>query len=283
MKKRTKTGICIIIALVVVFTAAAGYPLMLIHETESSRNLEWELGWGTDMSGSEGYYLTFRYTDENRMVRGTKSFPDGAASTENITVSTCGVPLFGLYQPEPHRIFINEDYTITLNDDIVLYDRGVIIGRFASELYALATPYVGDIVQNEKILTKLGVDSLMGRDENPSLPGMTHKLKTSEPPYEWTVRLNGDLIGFEKASGPLAELQSYSCVLLAMIGNLDAVNWAYSINGEAFSFRYDTAEASDLMEKDIKSYGDSAADLQRLLEDIYYLPKYVLQAMINEG
>ncbi len=252
-------------AALLLLAAAALFPLLQANTTENIDDLDWEF-----TAEGDNYYLTLRCKSFDRMIRAVHILPDAENHTMALEAEICGIPFFGLYQPKEQRIPIgNSTEThppreITLNG-FVLYQDGVVIHPYVAGLYALSTPYIGDVSQNQKILRRLW----RVLDNNP-LADITYEMKTSEPPYEWTVNVGYDQ-GYVSEEQKNTELKKDACVLLALIGNMDAVIWNTEVDGKADSLRFDTAEAQALLGKDVKTYGESAASLQSLMEQLQYV------------
>ena len=88
--------------------------------------------------------------------------------------------------------------------------------------------------------------------------------------YKLTVSINGDVVLYEKPDA-LKDLQKYSCILLALIDDLEEVTWNYSFNRKTETLRFEMSDAAALLGpenggRQIKEYGRTAAGLQRLID-----------------
>jgi beta-lactamase regulating signal transducer with metallopeptidase domain len=131
------------------------------------------------------------------------------------------------------------------------------LGRYALQLYSLKSPYVGDMVADEKLLSVLNIADLG-----------TYKMElfTSEQPYILQINF------LDEPKDPNAlnnAMDGRATLLLALIGNLDEVHWTYPQTEDGaptlLTYFFDEANALKPTGTSIKDCGASPADLQNLL------------------
>ena len=72
-----------------------------------------------------------------------------------------------------------------------------------------------------------------------------------------------------------------SCVLMALIENLDYVTWEYRAEGEQKEYTVTAQEASNFAGRDIKSFSSSATEVQNLLDKLN-MNKYGKMTLFTE-
>ena len=164
------------------------------------------------------------------------------------------------------RLFGGSEFSVvrTVDDDIrqvrmgerILWEDGVTITRAASRAYAAKTPYMGDISANLRVAAALGVDERFGPFKN--------SLQTGAEPYGWTIILQNE-IPSEDVEAAVRRMRADACVMLALIGNLGEVTWAYQTAQGAVETTVALDDASALAGQDIKTCAQSAKALQTLL------------------
>ncbi|BCJ97545.1 DUF4825 domain-containing protein [Anaerocolumna chitinilytica] len=136
-------------------------------------------------------------------------------------------------------------------------------GLLANTLFKHKNPYVGDISSDGKILIDLRVAWVLGNFKN--------ELQTKSEPYGYTL-LFEDAIKKEHQADFDDTMKKYAMCMLALIDNLSEVSWKYTVvdnKQENMVINKITKEdASKLLGKNIKSYADSAAEVQALLYTI---------------
>lgn len=139
--------------------------------------------------------------------------------------------------------------------DIIIWQDGVQISRYVSQLYENRNPYIGDMPANAEIAEILGTYNYLGI--------YTNELQTSQEPYGWTVRLESKIDGDDEDHAR-AIMNYESCMMLALIENLGSVTWEYSDSSGQQSYTVDCAAANELSGCDVKQCFNSISDLQRL-------------------
>lgn len=126
---------------------------------------------------------------------------------------------------------------------------------FVRQLIDSGHPYVGDMPANSKTADLLGISDRFG--------GFTNELQTREEPYGW--RLNFKENRYEAFSAAADNyMNGYAAVLMALIDNLNYVEWTFP--GTAEVGRLTADEASDLTGVDIKSAAGTKEELKSLLQ-----------------
>lgn len=135
---------------------------------------------------------------------------------------------------------------------------GTVISRQANELFAAKNPYVGNMSSNGRIAQLMGISNTLG--------GFKNELQTKEEPYGWTLNFEDSAANsavFEK------KMKDYSCVLIALIGNLGEVRWNYTVeteNGAAErSGKITEKECSEWLGASVRSFAESPEGVQQLL------------------
>lgn len=136
-------------------------------------------------------------------------------------------------------------------------------GLLANTLFKHKNPYVGDISSDGKILIDLRVAWVLGNFKN--------ELQTKSEPYGYTL-LFEDAVKKEHQADFDDTMKKYAMCMLALIDNLSEVSWKYTVadnKQENMVINKITKEdASKILGKNIKSYADSAAEVQTLLYTI---------------
>ena len=117
-----------------------------------------------------------------------------------------------------------------------VWQDGMLIQERTARLYAVRTPYVGDITALERIDSALNLRSCLGDH--------THQLHTLNEPYRWTLDFTGGasavlptetacLTGGSGADRFSALMPHYAAQMLALVENLSEVGWLWTDgNGE---------------------------------------------------
>ncbi len=287
MKKKRIAIICIVIALAVVCAGIIFFPVLQVHEAERSGELDWELS-SRQENGRNYVDISFSCFDVRRKVTNVSTIInyDG---TVYLSVTTRGLPHFASYEEELYRIHIPdfpENYSddtspeikkVVLeseNESLVLWEEEVIVDRLTAEMFAIATNNKAAFDSRiDALLTCFGVNGWAPQQQNADgsyPPGVCSSLTETDAGYKLSVSVNGDVVLYEKTDA-LKELQKYSCILIALINDLEEVTWEYSFNGKSDTLRFEASDAAALLGSenggnDIKEYGKTAAGLQRLID-----------------
>ena len=146
---------------------------------------------------------------------------------------------------------------VVLND-VVVWDEGVSISRLAAALYQTRHDYVGDASMNAYTERVLNIGNYYGDLEN--------DLTTDAEPYRWTIILKEEFKRSEGGSYLEANMGGFAYAMLAVVGNLDEVEFSYTVDGAAKSRVFTKEEATEFLGTDIKACAQSPALLQQLLE-----------------
>lgn len=155
---------------------------------------------------------------------------------------------------------------------LIRWENNTLIGETAAELYSLKNPYVGDIVADTKIAGALGVPNHFG--------GYSSQLHTAQEPYGWSLIFDDEFTPYRENEIHSVMLRN-SCVLMALIENLDYVTWEYRAEGEQKEYTVTAQEASNFAGRDIKSFSSSATEVQNLLDKLN-MNKYGKMTLFTE-
>lgn len=138
----------------------------------------------------------------------------------------------------------------------VVYKDGVRISDKTSEIYETRHLYVGSAPDNSKTIESLGMYDLLG--------GAIMELSTDNEPYGCKLCLDR-VVTKDMVTEKEKYMEAYSSVLIAMIGNLDYVEWEYRV-GESKQVKVVTAEdAKKLTGVDVKSAYENVVVLQKIM------------------
>lgn len=175
-----------------------------------------------------------------------------------VSVSTRSVLVSPLH---PGSTRISHDATtpitqVIVNGQVVWAD-GSEISSVASKVFATRHDYMGDVSANNQTLIALGAHNYLG--------ALQHELHTENEPYGWTIYLQQDITS---ARLPLLEsdMRSFAYVLLGVIGNLDEVSYAYTVDGRELSLTVTSKDASTYFGQNIKDCGSNVRLLDELLD-----------------
>lgn len=183
-----------------------------------------------------------------------------------------------LYRTADYRTRIPLDGVkeVWLGDELLWQD-GVMIQQ-GDDLYAVKTPYVGDIVALNEVARELTLTAELGDYRN--------SLHTSSHPYRWTLEIADDTGGASVSRLYYMDktMLRLAAQMLALVENLEEVGWSYTgLDGEFHSESITLDEVNTLLPEwtadyneaygadwvalpSVKDYADSPANLQRLCE-----------------
>ena len=139
--------------------------------------------------------------------------------------------------------------------DRIVWDNGIEISALTSQVYQTKHDYVGDMpADNESANALLIFENF----------DYINELQTTQEPYGWNFVLSEAPV----ASGAELEekMEGYAYALLAVVGNLGVVTFEMEDGTVITSVNAD--DATTAMGQDIKSYGESPASLQALMEHV---------------
>ncbi len=137
----------------------------------------------------------------------------------------------------------------------IWWDDGVLISKFVSDIFQTRHDYVGDMPANGRTAEAIGVYQRFGSYEN--------ELHTSQRPYRWTITLQNDIAENERYYAE-RDMKVASCLMLAVIGNLDEVRFAYAVDGIPAQQTVTAEDASELLGQNVKNCAESVKLLEEL-------------------
>lgn len=155
---------------------------------------------------------------------------------------------------------------------LTLWENGRKIEENAARLYSLKTPYMGQIINDLKIAEALNIAGQLG--------GFANELHTAQEPYGWSLIFDDEFTPYRENEIHSVMLRN-SCVLMALIENLDYVTWEYRAEGEQKEYTVTAQEASNFAGRDIKSFSSSATEVQNLLDKLN-MNKYGKMTLFTE-
>lgn len=134
----------------------------------------------------------------------------------------------------------------------------------AAELFAAKTDTIGDGVAIAKMMETIGLEQSVARYAIELQEKQTPKI--IKITFEKTVK-EDDRIELDE------EIQGYAMIILALVADVDEVQWSYQSKAEGKAAEPVTVylksdDATKLLNGDIKEYGRSEAAIQKLLESI---------------
>lgn len=143
----------------------------------------------------------------------------------------------------------------------IYWDDGAAISALVSDVYATRHEYVGDMPANGGTAVAIGMANY--------LKEYTNELHTSARPYVWQINIPSQ-ISEDKRALKERDLTSFACVLLAMIGNLDEVRFAYAVDGAPTELAVTAGDATALFGRDVKDCYDSPRLLSELMGELSF-------------
>lgn len=129
----------------------------------------------------------------------------------------------------------------------------------AYALYESKNPYIGDVSANQQLLTLLDISDKFGVYQI--------ELETDKAPYVLKLSFQDKVDNRELLD---LDLQDQAYLLLALIQNLEEVQWYYTTEeeGEAVGITHYVTEkqATEILHVDIKKFSDSPERVQALLD-----------------
>ena len=138
----------------------------------------------------------------------------------------------------------------------IIWSEGAAVSAMASELFATAHEYIGDMSANQRTANALSLGAYLGP--------YTNELETSEEPYGWKLILTDDVTE-EQHVRKERDMDAFGRVLVALIGNLDHVSFIYEADGKETVKTVTAAEISAWFGEDVKNCGRDIRALDRLL------------------
>ena len=143
--------------------------------------------------------------------------------------------------------------------DRLLWEQGQEISLLTNALYATQTPYVGDAPAITQLAELLSVSQQLG--------SYTNQLHTESEPYAWDILLEKE---FSPGEIPAAEelMTQDAYLLLALIGNLEQINWIYTTSTGEQTLSISAAMATENLGQEIKSFATAPSQLEGLLRHL---------------
>lgn len=166
-----------------------------------------------------------------------------------------------LNQSADHKLDLSfrgasEDITTVQINGVILWQDDVEIDEAVAATYSTKHAYIGDAPANSSTAYNLGIEDYFGK--------FTSELQTAHEPYDWKLVLANPLPDSEE------KMKAYSCAILPLIDNLGSVTWEHGTK----QYTVTTEDATEYVGSDIKSYGKTAKDYQKLMEKIGLTPGY---------
>ncbi len=141
--------------------------------------------------------------------------------------------------------------------DRVYWANGRAVFDKASAIFLAGHDYVGDASANGASIDALGI--------NEDLGSLYSELTTEKRPYIWTIVLDEDQSKY-RAEYLEQRLTGYGAALIGTVGNLDEVDFRYTVDGKTVVTKVTAKDASALLGRDIKACRTGAGALSDLLE-----------------
>jgi len=138
----------------------------------------------------------------------------------------------------------------------IIWDDGASVSYFTSQVYQTRHKYMGDISDNLRTAESLRMSRYLG--------SFTNEMKTAHEPYVWKILLESEVPINEKNVRE-SDMERFAYVLLGVIGNLDEVEYSYTVDGESISKSITAQDATEYFGRDIKDCGSSPRILGDLL------------------
>lgn len=218
----------------------------------------------------DSYELTYINADENQVSFGGIFFnPSDTYKGYKIKIEDNGRKEVILYARKKSLWSQDNVFNLNINlNDIkaelnikgnTINPGGTVITKLANDLYNAKNQYIGNMSSNGKIASILEIAKTVGNFKN--------SLETTKEPYGWTLEFQKSISNsaiFEE------KMKNFSCVLIALIGNLGEVSWTYTVETEDASIERNNTiteeECTKYVGKPIKTFSESPENMQRLLD-----------------
>jgi len=265
-KKNGRRIAAAVLCTVLLFAAGISLKLFVIGEPVSREGMSWSMG--EDAGALE--LRVFSNWSGVAYCRWETENHDGV-----VTITGREVLPSYLYRTADYRtrIPLNGVKEVWLANQLLWQD-GMIIQQ-GDDLFAVKTPYVGDISALNDIAYELGIRTHIG--------AFTHSLHTSSEPYRWTLEFSDDdWQGVWKKTYIEEDMPRYAAQMMALVDNLREVGWTWTDeNGIPHSGFITLEEVNALLPQwvadynefyganwvplpSVKDYAESPANLQRL-------------------
>ena len=252
LKKNKKRNLRIIIGSVAGAFALVIFILLLKAFVIGEANYSGMIATRVEVSGSD-ITLTAVPIDSIHAISGlTFEEEDGVVTVRARAVVTSFL----------HRGDLRESFTasekvrrVVLNGQII-WDDGAPVSFFTSQVYQTKHDFMGSMPDNMRTAEAISMSRYLGT--------FTSELKTSEEPYVWKIIFEKKITESEKAVRE-DDMERFAYVLLGLIGNLDEVEYSYTVGGESFTKAVTAEDATAFFGRNIKDCGKSPRVLGDLL------------------
>lgn len=207
-------------------------------------------------------------TDHHAVIQGT--FDDSFHVYSRYRIKNGEMLIYGClpsFGKQSGHFTINYDLSkgdVLVGGNLIKAD-GNIITKKALALYKEKHLYIGDMSANGALAGALGIGNELG--------GYLNSLQTSKEPYGWTLEFQEEVLESNQVKFD-STIESYACVLLALVDNCNEVSWTYTCNHDSTARTFSTEDADNKMGNAIKSYSSSPEKVQELLELLNIEPSY---------
>ncbi len=139
----------------------------------------------------------------------------------------------------------------------IIWEDGAPVSFFTSQVYQTRHDYVGSMPDNQRTAEALNMSRYLG--------SFSSELKTAQEPYVWKIIFDKEVSKNEIAIRE-DDMERFAYVLLGVIGNLDEVEYSYTIDGESFTKSITAQDATEFLGRNIKDCGRSPRILGELLK-----------------
>ena len=229
------------------------------------------VGVGMQMLGDENWHVE-KITVENGEIHFKASAINSFSYISKIIVDEGNIAGGNSVVISPMLVFVNpfhtkdKEFTYHLSDPEnakviyfgtkIIYADGEEIKPKTSDLYGTRHKYIGNASSNARTASTLHLNELLGPFEN--------KLETEKDPYGWIINLQTDITSKERSMRE-GYMDSVSCIMIALVQNLDHVTFQYTVDGAAMSKTITAADATQIFDQDVKNCYENPKILQDLL------------------
>lgn len=220
------------------FVGKYAYPELMAWDLEvSGKRMELEVMLGQHLAVS-----SVNYEEEAGVVK--------------VSAEYVGRSIFNQESNYTSEYIADEEITQVWIGDRIIWSRGEKISGMTSKVYNTAHEYMGDMSANFETAAALDMTYYLGE--------FTNQLESSDKPYVWRMCLEEDISKIERENKEQL-MWSYACVLLAVIENLDGIEFEYTVEGKGETLWLDADRATDAIGIDIKGCGKEPALLEKLI------------------
>lgn len=232
--------IAIVLCIKTFFMGRYAYPEMMAWDLAVSGNrMELELYMGTQSAVS-----TVKYEETDGVVK--------------VSAEYVGRSIFNQKSDYKSEYIADEEIKQVWIGDRIIWSGGEKISGMTAKVYNTAHAYMGDMPANFETTAALDMAYYLGSFKN--------ELESSNKPYVWRMSLEEDIAERNREDKEQL-MMSYACVLLAVIENLDVVEFEYTVDGENQTLSMDVEQATNAIGMNVKDCGKEAALLEKLIRE----------------